>query len=81
MVGQRQETPARGAAGSAGLITTDQLAIALAEQRHHDMPLGRLLVRLGFVTETAIRDIMARTIGQESIDLSERRSRTRGIEA
>jgi general secretion pathway protein E/type IV pilus assembly protein PilB len=54
-----------------GLITTDQLAIALAEQRHNNMPLGRLLVRLGFVTEIAIRDIMARTIGQESIDLSQ----------
>ena len=39
-----------------GLITTDQLAIALAEQRHNNIPLGRLLVRLGFVTETAIRD-------------------------
>jgi type II secretory ATPase GspE/PulE/Tfp pilus assembly ATPase PilB-like protein len=54
-----------------GLITSDQLAIALAEQRHDDMPLGRLLVRLGFVSETTIRDIMARTIGQESIDLSQ----------
>src|SRR6478609_832434 len=53
-----------------GLISTHQLAIALAEQRHTNVPLGRLLVRLGFVTETAIRDIMARTIGQESIDLS-----------
>ncbi|MBX9810383.1 MAG: GspE/PulE family protein [Burkholderiales bacterium] len=54
-----------------GLISTDQLAIALAEQRHNNIPIGRLLVRLGFVTETAIRDIMARTIGQESIDLSQ----------
>ena len=54
-----------------GLISTDQLAIALAEQRHTNIPLGRLLVRLGFVTETAIRDIMARTIGQESIDLAQ----------
>ena len=54
-----------------GLITTDQLAIVLAEQRHNNIPLGRLLVRLGFVTETAVRDIMARTIGQEAIDLSQ----------
>jgi general secretion pathway protein E/type IV pilus assembly protein PilB len=54
-----------------GLISTDQLAIALAEQRRNNIPIGRLLVRLGFVTETAIRDIMARTIGQESIDLSQ----------
>jgi general secretion pathway protein E/type IV pilus assembly protein PilB len=34
------------------------------------MPIGRQLVRLGFVTEAAIRDIMARTVGQESIDLA-----------
>jgi type II secretory ATPase GspE/PulE/Tfp pilus assembly ATPase PilB-like protein len=54
-----------------GLISTDQLAIALAEQRRSNIPIGRLLVRLGFVTETAIRDIMARTIGQESIDLTQ----------
>jgi type II secretory ATPase GspE/PulE/Tfp pilus assembly ATPase PilB-like protein len=54
-----------------GLITTDQLAIALAEQRHNHVPIGRLLARLGFITENQIRDIMARTIGQESIDLSQ----------
>ncbi|MGQ0522809.1 MAG: GspE/PulE family protein [Betaproteobacteria bacterium] len=54
-----------------GLISTDQLAIALAEQRRSNVPIGRLLVRLGFVTETAIRDIMARTIGHESIDLTQ----------
>jgi type II secretory ATPase GspE/PulE/Tfp pilus assembly ATPase PilB-like protein len=54
-----------------GLISTDQLAIALAEERQKNVPLGRLLVRLGFITEAAIRDIMARTIGQESIDLAQ----------
>ena len=54
-----------------GLITTDQLGIALAEQKHNNIPIGRLLVRLGFVTEAAIRDNMARTVGQESIDLSQ----------
>jgi len=54
-----------------GLITQDQLRIALTEQKSQNMPIGRLLVRLGFVTEAVIRDIMARTIGQESIDLSQ----------
>ena len=54
-----------------GLITPDQLRIALTEQKHQQAPLGRLLVRLGFVTEAVIRDIMARTIGQESIDLTQ----------
>jgi len=54
-----------------GLITLDQLGIALAEQRQNNLPIGRLLVRLGFITEAAIRDIMARTVGQESIDLAQ----------
>ena len=54
-----------------GLITQDQLRIALTEQKTQNMPIGRLLVRLGFVTEAVIRDIMARTIGQESIDLTQ----------
>jgi general secretion pathway protein E/type IV pilus assembly protein PilB len=54
-----------------GLITQDQLRIALTEQIVQKIPIGRLLVRLGFVTEAVIRDIMARTIGQESIDLNQ----------
>jgi general secretion pathway protein E/type IV pilus assembly protein PilB len=54
-----------------GLITPDQLRIALTEQKSQKMPIGRLLVRLGFVTEAVIRDIMARTIGQEAVDLSQ----------
>jgi general secretion pathway protein E/type IV pilus assembly protein PilB len=53
-----------------GLISQDQLRIALMEQSEHDMPLGRQLVRLGFVTEAMIRDILAHTIGQEGVDLS-----------
>ena len=53
-----------------GLLTADQLTILLAEQRNSSIPLGRLVVRLGFATETAVRDAMARTIGQDSIDLS-----------
>ena len=54
-----------------GMLTPDQLSIAVAEQRQSSAPMGRVLVRLGFLTETAIRDITARTIGQESIDLSQ----------
>ncbi len=54
-----------------GLITADQLAIALAEQRQTGSSMARVLVRLGFLTENAIRDITARSIGQESIDLAQ----------
>lgn len=53
-----------------GLITQDQLRIALIEQTKNDIPLGRQLVRLGFVTEAMVRDTIAKTMGQESIDLS-----------
>ena len=53
-----------------GLLTPDQLGIALAEQRQDNIPIGRMLVRLGFITEAAIRDVMARTVGQEAIDLA-----------
>ena len=53
-----------------GLISQDQLRIALTEQEHSDLPLGRQLVLLGFVTEIMVRDVVADTIGFESIDLS-----------
>lgn len=53
-----------------GLISQDQLRIALIEQGKSDLPLGRQLVRLGFVTEAMVRDTIAQTMGQESVDLS-----------
>lgn len=53
-----------------GLISQDQLRIALMEQAQNNIPLGRQLVRLGFVTEIMVRDLVAHTIGQESVDLT-----------
>lgn len=53
-----------------GLVSQDQLRIALIEQEHNDLPLGRQLVRLGFVTEAMVRDTVAHTIGTDSIDLA-----------
>ena len=53
-----------------GLITQDQLRIAIIEQEQNNIPIGRQLVRLGFVSENMVRDLVAHTIGQESIDLS-----------
>ncbi len=53
-----------------GLISQDQLRIALIEQEQNNIPLGRQLVRLGFVSENMVRDLVAHTIGQESIDLA-----------
>jgi len=54
-----------------GLLSIDQLRIVLTEQKRQNLPIGRLLVQLGFVTEDVIRDVMARTIGQESVDLAQ----------
>lgn len=53
-----------------GVISEDQLRIALLEQGKRHLPLGRLMVGLGFLSEATIRDVMAESLGQESVDLS-----------
>lgn len=53
-----------------GLISHDQLRIALIEQVQHQLPLGQQLVRLGFLSEIIVRDLIARNLGQETIDLT-----------
>ncbi len=53
-----------------GLITQDQLRIALIEQVQHQLPLGQQLVRLGFLSDIIVRDLIAHRLGQETIDLS-----------
>lgn len=55
---------------AAGLITPDQLQVALTEQSRNDEPLGRILVRLGLISEGVMRDVLGESLGQESIDLS-----------
>ncbi len=53
-----------------GVISQDQLNIALTEQRKFKTPLGKILVGLGFVTEATIRDTLSESLGQVAIDLS-----------
>ena len=53
-----------------GVVSEDQMRIALTEQKHRDETLGRILVRLGFATEGVIRDMLAGVLGYESVDLS-----------
>ncbi|MDH5473439.1 MAG: GspE/PulE family protein [Gammaproteobacteria bacterium] len=53
-----------------GLITDDQVTIALREQKASGKPLGESLVALGFVTEAILRDALAEMLGKESVDLS-----------
>lgn len=53
-----------------GIISADQLRIALIEQRRNSVPLGKLLVSLGFVSEATVRDMLSESLGQVSIDLA-----------
>ena len=55
---------------SLGLISEDQLQVALTEQTRSDEPLGRILVRLGLISENMLRDTLGETLGHESVDLS-----------
>jgi len=52
-----------------GIITPDELKIALIEQKASGQLLGKVLVDLGFVTDDLIRDQLGQSTGQESIDL------------
>jgi len=54
-----------------GIITTDQLKIALTEQKRGEhQPLGKVVVRLGFTSESVIRDALSENLGFASIDLA-----------
>ncbi len=55
---------------SEGIITKDQLHIALTEQKKIHQPLGKLLVSLGFVTEAIMRSSLSEALEQDSVDLS-----------
>lgn len=53
-----------------GMITHDQLTIALLEQKTLGKRIGAVLIQLGFVTDSIIRDALSENTGYESIDLS-----------
>ena len=53
-----------------GVITKDQLNIALTEQKKAHQPLGKLLVSLGFATESIMRSALGEALEQDSVDLS-----------
>ncbi len=55
---------------AAGLISADQLKIALIEQERSRKPLGETLVSLGFVTEETFREALSEKLGARSIQLS-----------
>jgi len=53
-----------------GIISNDQLKVALTEQKKHYQQIGKILVKLGFVSETVMRDFLSKSYRQESVDLS-----------
>jgi type II secretory ATPase GspE/PulE/Tfp pilus assembly ATPase PilB-like protein len=54
-----------------GVISHDQLKIALTEQAVSGMPLGRQLISLGFLSEAMLRDVLAHNAGEASIELAQ----------
>ncbi|MBK6999546.1 MAG: Flp pilus assembly complex ATPase component TadA [Rhodoferax sp.] len=52
-----------------GLISQDQLRIALLEQKSSGKPLGEVLLTLGFTTEEAMRGALADNLGEKAISL------------
>jgi type II secretory ATPase GspE/PulE/Tfp pilus assembly ATPase PilB-like protein len=52
-----------------GIITPDQLKIALIEQKASGEQLGRLLVTLGFVSDDILRDLLSESFGQHGVSL------------
>jgi type II secretory ATPase GspE/PulE/Tfp pilus assembly ATPase PilB-like protein len=53
-----------------GVITQDQLNIALTEQKRQHREIGKILVSMGFVSEAVMRDFLSKSYQQDSIDLS-----------
>ncbi len=53
-----------------GIISQDQIRIALTEQKKQKEHLGKILVRLGFATEAVVLDVLGGALGQQSIDLA-----------
>jgi len=56
-----------------GTITADQLATALTEQRRSGRKLGRVLGDLGFVSESALHELLAKHLEVPYVDLKHAR--------
>ncbi len=53
-----------------GLVTQDQIEIAIMEQKKTGDPIGKCLVKMGFVSEGVLRDVLGEALGHEGIDLT-----------
>ena len=54
-----------------GVITEDQLKIAVLEQNRAGARLGEVLVQLGFLTESVLKEALGESLGQDSVNLKE----------
>ena len=54
---------------SKGLATRDQIEIALTEQKKNGKLLGEVLVDLGFLSESVMRDVLSQVLGLGSVVL------------
>lgn len=54
-----------------GVISPDQLRIALQEQQQSGDKIGKVLIDLGFLTESLLTDVLGESRGDESINLNE----------
>ncbi len=54
---------------SEGILSEDQLRIALLEQMKSNQPIGKLLISLGFVSEATLREALSENLGKQAIDL------------
>ncbi len=52
-----------------GLISQDELRIALQEQKYNSQPLGEALLALGCISKEAMRGALAEQLGQQAIGL------------
>jgi type IV pilus assembly protein PilB len=65
----------------AGVISESQLNDAVEVNRATGTPMGKVLVDLGYATQAAVLSVMARQIGIEYIDFSERKVEPSAIAA
>lgn len=53
---------------SLGLISNDQLQIVLTEQKTNKKLIGAILVEMGFITESALAEVLAESSGAQKFD-------------
>ena len=53
-----------------GLATVDQVEIALTEQKKNGRLIGEILVSLGFISESIMRDMLGQALGISSVNLA-----------